>query len=323
MAKRNLRYFCTSILLAVVVFLHPTVDAAGTGEDDGERVYRYYCYQCHAYSGDAKTQASSYVDPPPRDFTAAESAQLTTERMVASVAGGRPGTAMPAFSSVLGDDEIAAVVTYVRERFMTNEREPMSYHSAANGWLDHERYDLAYAFVAGDVSVGAAAEHLTPDQIRGRQLYLEACISCHEQPGVRYDDTVWEPRAVSYPRRHFDHRAPAVDLVSEASPYARHDTPVVPQSTTPAIEKGMQLFQQNCAFCHAADGTGKNWIGSFLEPRPRDFTAADDELMQDATRLRTVIQNGLSGRSMPAWRNVLSDAEIDAIIAYMQAAFVR
>jgi cytochrome c oxidase cbb3-type subunit 3 len=207
--------------------------------------------------------------------------------------------------------------------FMTMNPTVTNYHSKANGWVRHEKYASSYAFVLGEIDVGEPADRLTAEELKGRDLYLQACISCHEQPDVGRDKTVWELRAVSYPRRHFDHRNSDVDHVSGASPYALHDKPAVPRTMTPAVETGMQLFQENCAFCHAADGTGRNWIGSFLEPRPRDFTAPDDELILDEDRLKAAIRNGLSGRSMPAWRDVLSEAEVDAIVAYMQAAFGR
>ena len=83
----------------------------------------------------------------------------------------------------------------------------------------------------------------------------------------------------------------------------------------------MALYLENCEFCHAADGTGKNWIGSFLEPRPRDFTSSEFRLLQAPSALRELIKGGLEGTSMPAWRHVLSDDQIDDIIAYMDVAF--
>ena len=83
---------------------------------------------------------------------------------------------------------------------------------------------------------------------------------------------------------------------------------------------GEQLFQANCAFCHGADGTGKNWIGQFMEPKARDLTAYSAAQMPPA-RLKRVIREGLPGTSMPAWKSVLSDKEIKAIIAYISKAF--
>jgi len=90
---------------------------------------------------------------------------------------------------------------------------------------------------------------------------------------------------------------------------------------TESQARGMQLYLDNCEFCHAADGTGANWIGSFLEPRPRDLTSPDFNLINTPGPLRELIKGGIENSSMPAWRSVLTDAEIDDIILYMQAAF--
>ena len=64
------------------------------------------------------------------------------------------------------------------------------------------------------------------------------------------------------------------------------------EGLTETEQRGETLFQQNCAFCHAADGTARNWIGSFMEPHPRNLTksAAMDSMTR--TRLRTVIRDG-------------------------------
>jgi cytochrome c oxidase cbb3-type subunit 3 len=83
----------------------------------------------------------------------------------------------------------------------------------------------------------------------------------------------------------------------------------------------MKLYQDNCAFCHAPDGTGQNWIGSFLEPKPRDFTSQEFTLWKAPDAFREIVRQGIPGTSMPAWRHVLSDEEIDAIIAYVGVAF--
>ena len=40
-----------------------------------------------------------------------------------------------------------------------------------------------------------------------------------------------------------------------------------------------------------------------------------------AARLRQTIREGLPGTSMPAWRDVLERAEVDAVVAYVTRAF--
>ena len=82
-----------------------------------------------------------------------------------------------------------------------------------------------------------------------------------------------------------------------------------------------KIFQGNCAFCHAADGTGKNWIGSFLEPHPRNLR--DPLFMSNMTRVRlaATIREGLPNTSMPAWKNVLSPEDIAGVVAYIAKVF--
>ena len=294
------------------------VSSTATG-DPGEQIYRYYCYQCHGYAGDAQTLASRNLLPPPRDFTSATTDELPLERMQRSILEGRPGTGMVSFASVLTPAEAGAVAEYIQRSFMGKNRVRARYHSAENGWANHERYAEAFPFVEGRIGLDVPWQDLGPEQQRGRRLYESACVSCHDQPNAGADDdVVFELRAVSYPRRHFSHRDTASDLVSGASPYAIHDIAPDPAGLSKTALAGRILYEDNCAFCHASDGTGRNWIGSFLDPRPRDFTDPDFRLIRDAAALEQRILVGIPGTSMPAWREVLDGHEIDAIIAYLR-----
>jgi cytochrome c oxidase cbb3-type subunit 3 len=237
--------------------------------------------------------------------------------MIDAVTHGRPETAMTSFASVLSAADVQAVVDYLRQTFMGPAKPLLHYHTAANGWPDHSRYVAAFPFVTGELALGQRWETLSTAQQQGKRLYLNACVSCHDH-GTRSDDgPVWELRALSYPRKHYSHR---VDMISGASPYAVHDIPPRPGDLSPQEALGERLYQDNCAFCHAADGTARNWIGSFLQPRPRDLTGF---ALSDAhtERLKQVIRNGLPGTSMPAWQQVLGNHEIDAIVVYLRRAF--
>ena len=295
---------------------------AALAENDGEAIYRYYCYQCHGYAGNAQTLASASLEPPPRDFTSVTMDELPIERIVATVLGGRDGTAMVSFASVLDEEDARSVAEYIRQSFMQPERVDARYHSPENGWTDHERYAAAFPFIDGSVPLSVPWESLTADQQRGRRLYESACVSCHDQPNTGASgDTEWELRAVSFPRDHFSHRESTPDLVSGASPYAQHDVPPDPEGLSDLALAGRPLYQHNCAFCHAADGTGRNWIGSFLEPRPRDFTDPEFLLLADTVAMEQRVLHGIPGTSMPAWKDVLESGEIAAIIAYIRESF--
>lgn len=297
-------------------------DVSATAEE-GKRLYEFYCYQCHAYAGTGRTLAARTLDPPPRDFTSMKGRALTQEQLLDAVRNGRPGTGMVAFGGVLGEEGVQAVVAYVMERFMTGDAPDERYHTAANGWPGHDRYAAAFPFATGEVSLSTAAHELDDDQLRGKRLFMGACITCHDGGDARESGPVWETRAVSYPRGRYDHRNPAAgqeqwDAVTGASPYLRHERPPpLPMEPDDMLATGAELFQENCAFCHAADGTGRNWIGSFLQPRPRNLVDPDVMTGMTRQRLETSIRNGVPNTSMPAWGGVLRTEDIAAIVHYI------
>lgn len=294
--------------------------AAGDAHERGRKLYNFRCYYCHGYSGDARTLAATYLVPAPRNFTATDPSALPRERMIDAVANGRPGTAMQSFAAVLAPEEVALVVDFVRREFMENRAPNTRYHTAANGWPDHERHAAAFPFALGDLALDTPWEQLTPEQQAGKRLFLRTCITCHDRARVNDEGKHWDARPLSYPRNQYVPGEP-VDATASASPYAIHD--IAPKLTglTPRERRGEKIFQDNCAFCHAADGTGRNWIGSFLEPHPRDLTDPANMATMTRERLRGVIRNGLPGTSMPAWKSVLTAEEIEAVIDYVARAF--
>ena len=288
----------------------------------GRSVYNFRCYFCHGYSGDAKTLATSYLSPPPRNFAATEPGQLSRERMLAVIKDGSPGTAMRGFEGILNQAEMAAVADFVRHEFMVSKSPNTHYHTLANGWPDHQRYRVAFPFATGAIALDTRPEQLTPEQLEGRRLYMASCVSCHDHSNTNEGGAAWESRPLSYPRNGFvPGVGQPVDTVSGASPYQLHDKKPQLANLSPQQLRGETLYQENCAFCHAADGTGRNWIGSFLEPHPRDLTSPAFMTSMTPGHLAGVIRNGLPDTSMPAWKSVLTEAEIQAVIAYIGRAF--
>ena len=52
--------------IGLLVACPATAGDSASRHQQGREIYNYRCYFCHGYSGDAKTLASSYLDPPPR-----------------------------------------------------------------------------------------------------------------------------------------------------------------------------------------------------------------------------------------------------------------
>lgn len=306
--------------LPALALLAAMAAAPAPAAGPGKQAYDFYCYQCHGYAGDGRTLAARNLSPPPRDFTTADPEQLTRQRMLAAVTEGRPGTGMVSFAAVLSPAERQAVVDYVRRAFMSGAPREGRYHTAANGWPDHDRYSAAFPFATGEIPLDTPAGELSAEQQRGRGMYFDACISCHDQPAAETGEPLWDPRPVSYPRGDYSHRAP--DAVSEASYYAAHDRrPTLPADAGPAARRGETLFQANCAFCHGADGSGRNWIGDFMEPKARDLAEPGVVAGRSDPALRAVIRDGIRGSFMPAWRHVLAPHQIDDLMAYLRAVF--
>ena len=322
--------------------------AAAAQRELGRGVYNFRCYFCHGYSGDARTLASTFLEPHPRDFTAAAAAELTRDAMRHAVRDGRDGTAMKGFASVLSPAEIEAVVEFVRDEFIERKLPNTRYHTAANGWPDHDRYRAAFPFATGSIALDTPTPDLAPELAAGKRLYMGACVSCHDRGRARDDGATWELRAVSYPPnvdaclgchvysdalhgRPQPHDArgeparprPDARHAGPGNPYARHDIPPRLARATPLERRGEALYQRNCAFCHAADGSGRNWIGAFLEPHPRDLTDREFARARSRRQLAQAIGDGIPGTSMPAWKAVLEADEIDAVAAYIARAFLR
>ncbi len=166
----------------------------------GRAVYNFRCYYCHGYSGNARTLAATFLTPSPRDFTAESAARLTPQEIADAVKHGRPGTAMAPFASTLTPAEIDAVSAFVHDEFVTRRAENTRYHTAENGWPDHERYRSAFPFARGELAIDTADGQLDPDQLAGRRLFMSACVSCHDRSRVNDEGATWEARSHT-PRR--------------------------------------------------------------------------------------------------------------------------
>lgn len=289
---------------------------------EGRAVYNYRCYFCHGYSGDAKTLAATYLNPRPTNFQAADPGQLTRERVLTALHQGRPGTAMKPFVGIISEAHMQAVADFVVGEFVKNKAANTRYHTPENGWADHDRYKAAFPFAKGEIPLSRPWESLTPAEAEGKRLYLSACVSCHDRGAPAEDEVTWDSRPLSFPRNNFSlANPPPVDATTSASPYALHDVPPKVARMNPIERRGERLFQNNCAFCHGADGTGMNWIGRFMEPHPRNLR--NPAFMDNASRqsIAHAIREGLPNTSMPAWKSVLKEGDIQAIVAYINRAF--
>ncbi len=125
--------------------------------------------------------------------------------MIEAVSNGSADTAMTSFTRVLSRDEIELVVDFVRKEFMIDHQPNTRYHTKANGWDNHQRYQAAFPFAKGEIPLDTTWESLSDDQRRGKRLFMDSCITCHDRAIVNSEGEIWSSQALSYPRNNFSY----------------------------------------------------------------------------------------------------------------------
>jgi len=145
--------------------------AAAAPAARGEKIYAASCSVCHGDQGAGSVWASSALSPPPRDFS---KAALPREGMIAAIAYGRPGSAMPGFASQLSAEEIASVVDYIQTAFMP---------AAEAGGSPAAKPDIAVAPGTEEHLNQPMPNGLHGDPSAGEAFYLSNCATCHGTSG--------------------------------------------------------------------------------------------------------------------------------------------
>ena len=95
--------------------------------------------------------------------------------------------------------------------------------------------------------------------------------------------------------------------------------------TTAQLMRGRKVFKDNCAICHADKGQGlvKDWQKAQADgkfPAPPLNGSAHAWHHSKALLMRTVNEGGIPlGGAMPAFKDNLSEAEKDAVLAHIMS----
>lgn len=85
----------------------------------GEAFYMQNCRVCHGENGDGHGPRAGFIQPPPRDFLSRESRQgLNRPALFTAISNGKRGTVMPAWKTVLDEQQIADVAEFVFSTFV-------------------------------------------------------------------------------------------------------------------------------------------------------------------------------------------------------------
>lgn len=142
--NRTLRVFGTlglGLALAVSVFLWlPNSEKSKSLRPDdesivsqGKSVYQAHCAECHGQNLEGQPNwrsrdAEGFLPAPPHDASghtwhhADKLLIAMTKDGIASIAGSGYKTRMPAYADVLGDEEIIAVLSYIKSRWPKQTR---------------------------------------------------------------------------------------------------------------------------------------------------------------------------------------------------------
>ncbi len=82
-------------------------------------------------------------------------------------------------------------------------------------------------------------------------------------------------------------------------------------------EIGMQLYQKYCQVCHGVEGDGDGIMTNLMGIMPMDHTNPNETNSLDNEELVESILDGM-GRFMPAWRGILSQADVEALVSYIR-----
>lgn len=293
-------------------------------EFDGEFIYKDHCSVCHGDHGDGRSRASNSLVPPPRNFTVA--ADLTRDKMIATVTNGKLGTAMTAWKTQLNPKQIEAVVDYVRSRFM----QAIIDRNLASGRLVYGHHCVSCHGEQGqgikDNSGVTPRSFSDPSaKIRLTRERLAAAIS-HGIPG-----TAMAGYSGKLSAQHIEAVTEYIHtvLMAETAPApAIEQTPVnmsapMPYGLVGDARLGEQFFMGNCATCHGKLGDGQGPRAYFMAIKPRNFLDDFSRTTLNRPAIFSAITLGRSGTEMPAWGKVLSEQEIANVTEFVFQSFIQ
>jgi cbb3-type cytochrome c oxidase subunit III len=82
-------------------------------------------------------------------------------------------------------------------------------------------------------------------------------------------------------------------------------------------EVGMQIYQKYCQVCHGVEGDGDGIMTKLMGITPMDHTNPNETNRLNNEELVRSILDG-KGRFMPAWRGILSQDDVEALVSYIR-----
>ena len=306
-----------------------------SGESSAESNYKRHCSVCHGDRGTGNSRASKLV-PPPRNFN--EAAKLTRGMMIYIVTNGKPGTSMVGWKSRFSEQEIAAVVDYIRGRFMLVALNPRIalgrsvYAHFCQSCHGDRGQGIASSEMSGiprDLNLPQAQVGLT----RGRVLN-SISHGQHGPIGTGFSDKLSDEQlgaVVDYVRKvlipdvtKLDSELDSSDSNAQAGgkPAKIDMSAPLPNGLIGNAQLGEQFYMSNCATCHGKNGDAQGPRAYFINPKVRNFQDEYARTTLNRPAIFKAVTLGRLGSEMPAWGKVLSEQEIANVTEFVFQTFI-
>ena len=80
---------------------------------------------------------------------------------------------------------------------------------------------------------------------------------------------------------------------------------------------GLEIYQNYCKVCHGVDGDGEGIMTDLLGITPADHTNPNETNRLSNKEIIESILDG-KGKFMPAWRSILSQSDVEALVSYIR-----
>ncbi|MBF0193068.1 MAG: c-type cytochrome [Magnetococcales bacterium] len=213
---------------------------------------------------------------------------------------------------------------------------------------------VMFAFVMSVIGIGSAVEvgATPPAAYEGMRLYVSYCQLCHSPSGkgagplakkmgikpadltttVRSrSDTILKKIITGKGRQTITGRD-RHNLISRAMPEWEKvfdDTQIdaiiaylrfLSRSNHTLMgdpEVGYKLYKKYCVVCHGEEGGGDGIMGQLLDIQPTDHSNPNEMREIKNHQLINIIRTG-KGDYMPAWKNILTRDEMEALVSYIR-----
>jgi len=298
-----------------------------TDLDDAMTLYAQNCSVCHGLAGEGIG-----ATPPLDNLALRESDSATLTKIISR---GLYGTAMPAWhmddGGPLSDYQIAELVSLIQVG---------NWSATQDRVVNLGLAPLVPFSAEPDTKLLAAVSSLPDGELlaRGITVYAEQCVACHGADGVgttlapALNDPAIREKSQDELERIILNGSPGTLMAAWQNTLSTDDVNAVmalisrwdsvPRGTIPAPERpvpvtaeslamGAELYSQSCSRCHGPEGQGTQRAPS-LNVKGFLTDTADAAIQQ-------IITLGVSGTSMPAWGDRLTEVEIQSIVGYIRS----